>query len=258
MAFATKQKTAFTLAEVLITLGIIGVIEAITLPALIQKQNEKVTVTRLKKAYSVLSQAYMMAVSEYGTPDEWGMKNKTPIYDDKGQITGYDSSGLELERAYLTKFMKGQNCNSALECFSGEVKVMNLAKTPDNNIIDLKADSSFALSDGTVIMFGNIISSNCTYRDLKPNVCSDILVLWPDKKGQIIRGINDFMFYMTKDGLVPHGRQDSPNFPFEAYCSLTSTSRNNGHGCTAWVLYNENMDYLHCSDLSWNGKKKCK
>ena len=31
----------------------------------------------------------------------------------------------------------------------------------------------------------------------------------------------------------------------------------NGAGCAAWVLLNENLDYLHCADLSWNGKKKC-
>ena len=32
----------------------------------------------------------------------------------------------------------------------------------------------------------------------------------------------------------------------------------NGYGCTAWVIYNENMDYLHCNDLNWDGKKSCK
>ena len=25
----------------------------------------------------------------------------------------------------------------------------------------------------------------------------------------------------------------------------------------AWVILNENMDYLKCKDLSWNGKNKC-
>ena len=258
MYFWDKRKTGFTLAEVLITLGIIGVVAAMTLPALIQKQQEKATVVRLKKAYSILSQAYMFAVQEYGTPDTWGMSGKQPINDDKGQITGYDSSGIELERAILTKFMKGQKCNSVFECFSGNVTVMNLAKTVDNKKLDLKAHPVFALNDGTVILFGSVFSPNCTRMDLKPNACSDILVLWPDKKGQIIRGINDFMFFLTKDGIVPHGREASPVFPFETHCSLTSTNRNNGHGCTAWVLYNGNMDYLHCSGLSWNGKKKCK
>lgn len=37
----------------------------------------------------------------------------------------------------------------------------------------------------------------------------------------------------------------------------TSYERITGGGCTAWVIFNENMDYLHCDDLSWNGKTKC-
>jgi hypothetical protein len=28
--------------------------------------------------------------------------------------------------------------------------------------------------------------------------------------------------------------------------------------CATWVMANENFDYLHCDDLSWNGKTKCK
>lgn len=42
------KKAAFTLAEVLITLGIIGVVAAMTMPSLIQNYQEKATVTKLK------------------------------------------------------------------------------------------------------------------------------------------------------------------------------------------------------------------
>lgn len=48
-------------------------------------------------------------------------------------------------------------------------------------------------------------------------------------------------------------------FNFESYCNPDSQNRLNGYGCTAWVIYNENMDYLHCrSKLQWSGAKKCK
>ena len=69
------MKKGFALAEVLITLGIIGIVAAMTLPALVQKNQEKVTVTKLKKVYSILSQAYQFAVNDYGTPDLWGFGN---------------------------------------------------------------------------------------------------------------------------------------------------------------------------------------
>ena len=52
-----KNKKAFTLAEVLITLTIIGVIAAITIPNLMQKYTKHQYVVGLKKAYSELSNA---------------------------------------------------------------------------------------------------------------------------------------------------------------------------------------------------------
>lgn len=45
---------------------------------------------------------------------------------------------------------------------------------------------------------------------------------------------------------------------FEKYCNLSKPGNLNGYGCAALVIYNENMDYLYCDDLSWNGKKQCK
>lgn len=47
----------FTLAEVLITLVIIGVIAALTVPSLIHNSNKQETLTGIKKAYSVLQQS---------------------------------------------------------------------------------------------------------------------------------------------------------------------------------------------------------
>ena len=61
-------RLGFTLAEVLITLGIIGVVVALTLPALIANHREKETVVRLKKAYSTLSNAYTEVLNDYGDP----------------------------------------------------------------------------------------------------------------------------------------------------------------------------------------------
>ena len=51
----------FTLAEVLITLGIIGVVAAMTLPVLVQKNNNRVVEVRLMKFYSAINQAVKMA-----------------------------------------------------------------------------------------------------------------------------------------------------------------------------------------------------
>lgn len=58
-----QSKLAFTLAEVLITLGIIGIVAALTLPNLIVDYQKKQTSAQLKKAYSTFAQA--LAKSQY-------------------------------------------------------------------------------------------------------------------------------------------------------------------------------------------------
>ena len=66
-----SRKVAFTLAEVLITLGIIGVVAALTLPNLIENHNRKVVETRLEKVYSTMNQAIRMAELDYGDRENW-------------------------------------------------------------------------------------------------------------------------------------------------------------------------------------------
>jgi len=60
-----KKRFGFTLAEVLITLGIIGVVAAMTIPTLIQNTNSTRFVTQFKKSVSTLSQAALMAQAQY-------------------------------------------------------------------------------------------------------------------------------------------------------------------------------------------------
>lgn len=60
MNYTYRHFTGFTLAEVLITLGIIGVVAALTIPTLISKYQEKVLVENAKRNYSILMQAIQM------------------------------------------------------------------------------------------------------------------------------------------------------------------------------------------------------
>lgn len=65
-----KSRCAFTLAEVLITLGIIGVVAAITIPSLITYTQKKETVTKLQRAISVINQAAKLSFDDNGDPDD--------------------------------------------------------------------------------------------------------------------------------------------------------------------------------------------
>lgn len=60
-----KEYTAFTLAEVLITLGIIGVVAAMTLPTLLTNIQEKVLEAQAKKAKSRVANGYKLMMAHY-------------------------------------------------------------------------------------------------------------------------------------------------------------------------------------------------
>lgn len=89
-----NKKFAFTLAEVLITLGVIGVVSAITMPTLIQNYQKNVTVNRLKETYSILSQAVKMSEIDNGDITEWEFPKNTA------------QSHVEWINKYLVPYMK--------------------------------------------------------------------------------------------------------------------------------------------------------
>ena len=68
ISLSLKKKFAFTLAETLITLGIIGIVAAMTIPTLVTNYQKKQTVTKLQKAISVLNQAYKLSYDDVGEP----------------------------------------------------------------------------------------------------------------------------------------------------------------------------------------------
>ena len=64
-----RGRFGFTLAETLITIGIIGVVSALTIPNLIQEHQNRATVTKLQKGISIINQAYKLSFEEQGEPE---------------------------------------------------------------------------------------------------------------------------------------------------------------------------------------------
>lgn len=89
------QNRGFTLAEILIVLGIIGVVAAITIPTLMANYRKNVVVTRMQKFYTTFNQALMLSELDNGTMDNWTLAT---MYD-------YDSNKLFYE-TYLQKYLK--------------------------------------------------------------------------------------------------------------------------------------------------------
>lgn len=66
-----KKTFGFTLVEILITLGIIGVVAALTIPGLITKIQHRDYTVKLKKFYSTMKQVTMSAEEEFGPVNSW-------------------------------------------------------------------------------------------------------------------------------------------------------------------------------------------
>ncbi len=65
------KKSGFTLAEVLITLGIIGVVAALTMPTIIANYQKEKLISNLKRTYSILGQALVQSQYENGEIKNW-------------------------------------------------------------------------------------------------------------------------------------------------------------------------------------------
>ena len=115
------RKVAFTLAEVLITLGIIGVVAAMTLPTLIGNYQKKQVISQLKKAFSEYAQAMQMAQVENGTLDTWAAIPKA----------NFENSNIEQNRYFGEKYLfpniKTLNVciPTSSECWADNVKNLN-------------------------------------------------------------------------------------------------------------------------------------
>ncbi len=224
-----NKKIAFTLAEVLITLGIIGVVAAITMPTIIQKQNEKATITKLKKEYSVMSNALLNAISEYGDPEHWGTKSYT-YKNDNGDDVENNFADIDV----ITKYLKiVEDCgHEAKGCFAHRYK--RLDDSQERDFENLSYYRKFILADGTLVAiqgYGEPGNGE----------------IWIDINGKNppnIAGKDLFLFYLSNHKIGPY---------FQRKVS------DNGYEASGWILAFDNMDYLHCNDkLSWEGKHSCK
>ena len=135
------MKKAFTLAEVLITLGIIGIISALTLPILVQKYRNIVVETKLKKFYSEINQAIRLAEAEYGDKEAWYLDSNA--YGALGDHGDEDVAGISLHEKWFMKYFgshmtvvqtKYDNKNRPIFYFKdgGILKLMTEVYNPDS------------------------------------------------------------------------------------------------------------------------------
>ncbi len=227
-----NKRFGFTLAEVLITLGVIGVVAALTMPSIINDIRNKQLHTAFKAAYSIFSQAMINMREEEGT----GLRKAFATYD--LSLHAYPRA-----EEFYQKFYAYSKLQVIGECkYSG--KIRNFNKTAD-------AYTSWA---------GKPSSGKESFDDLLSNgMCSSILI----NAGQInvavdvngTRGPNQLghdIFYFKvddNDALQPQKmsreytdeelEDEQFSFVSGAPCSYTSKQQGNGCGCAYYALIDQ-------------------
>ena len=180
------KKCAFTMAEVLITLGIIGIVAAMTLPSVINNIKNKQHEARFKKAYSVLYQAVLQMGNE--NPALWQTYCGNGQYDsDYSFITDFSKQFkvLKLQMSY-TQSLKdiGYKQQNFYRSQSGK-----LVFNPDSH-----DNGAFITQDGMIVF-----SSGCWWDD-----GLDFVVDTNGHRGPNKFGYDVFYFQISKNNqLLP-------------------------------------------------------
>ena len=224
-----KKRAAFTLAEVLITLGIIGVVAAMTIPSVVHNTYNRQLEAAFKKNASAIAQAFALYQADNGVMLHADQIDSAQL---KKLIIKYFDVLHDCDKAWGSKdcVFNGSTVearNVLYKTFNGKSDVNNL------NYFD---DGQFVLKDGSLIMIENAgkNGNNKVYVSVDVNGYNKS----PNKLGHDV-----FTFQLMNDGrLLPMGA-DGTDWQNESnYCSKAASHNLNGLGCTSRALYEK--DYF--------------
>lgn len=173
------MKNGFTLAEVLVTLGIIGVVSAMTLPTLTKNHQRQVYVTQLRKVYNELSQAFEQVITD---------SNAVNLRE-----SNYNGKGDEWFLRNYFKTAKICTGNSVQECFGSDYKNLNGAQVRLRSFVG--SGSNENSTSGTSAILANGASLYITNQyivvDINgkqgPNILGrDLFDIMVDSQGSIV------------------------------------------------------------------------
>jgi len=227
------MEKAFTLAEVLLTLAIIGIVAALTIPAVITKVTKDQYVVALRKAYNTLKAVERKAVQEHGEIKNWNTAT---------------SSNQDAQQFFDTYFKPYfdiiKECKDRDDSCFADGPYTRLDKTGTWSSLDNLNNPSvirIMTSDGISFSFTGSAEDTELAR---------VARFWVDvngRKGPNIIGRDLFGFSLfSKIGIKPHGGYDvdtgEPYAPklIEANCN---TKTGSGHTCAVKILAEGVMSY---------------
>ena len=201
-----KEKlSAFTLAEVLITLGIIGVVAAITIPTLVSKYQMKVFETAFKKQYSVLQNAINYTVQVEGISACYFTligAGYQSVNSDCKQLRQSLVSLLQLQ-SIEQDYYKDYNFKEPDDVIAEGGNSVNIHCNYKN--YSYWGRTWYSTKDGAILMFGS---------DTAPVLIIDV----NGKKGPNKWGYD--VFFMTFSNHNQYNSQEQKIFLTDEFCSL--------------------------------------
>ena len=214
-----KKLMAFTLAETLIVMGVIGIVSALTLPNLNSSTGNKEVVAKVKKIYSNLNDAYGRAEAVYGPANQWFINDST------------DTAKANRAGERVTEFMKiSKNCKITTDgtCFGGEIKKTNTSTKYEDSPNGVNTKYKFITADGTSV-------------SIEKNNVKIIVDIDGPSKGKNATGRDIFVFtYEDGNGVVPLGYNET------LFANLLANVKPSGNGdySAAWITKFDNAEYL--------------
>lgn len=214
-----KRKLAFTLAEVLITLGIIGIVAAITIPQLINNYKAKRLRTQFLKSYSTIQQAFKEMEADDVSTDP----------------TTYNT--LEYYKTFMNYLQAPMDCgigdNKYLPCVymrDSSSKDYKSYKTYDgktNASMILFDDGQIVLQDGTLLLFENYAPRMRVFVSVDLNGYNNKPNRW---------GYDLFTFQLVDNQLKAMGDTGTTYTDLSTYCNVNSQDEYNGIACAKKAL----------------------
>lgn len=227
-----RKKHAMTLTELLVTLVVIGITVALTIPTMIVKNESRGLKESFKKNFSELATATQMVRK-----------------DNEGTLVNAFSYLSDLRNKYISYLSVLKSCDNSKtqQCWHDNKKWNEFSGNP---IDSSPTTPGLMLNNGILIVFEDYFSSSCdstgksntikNYSNL-PNICSNIMIDVNGFKLPNTIGKDIFYIWILSDSIIPWGTQRDDAVVGSIASSETCTSINGGWGCAGKVL--QNIDY---------------
>jgi prepilin-type N-terminal cleavage/methylation domain-containing protein len=238
-----RSARAFTLAEVLVTLIIVGIVSMMVVPQLLNDTKNAELATKLQKESAVVQQALKLLAVDSG-----GAILNNPNFSCSGNVVSCQTtSSANALNDFASRLNIAKNCGSGTGCwYSSPIKYLGGTQA-DPNLENLWNNNygKAILADGTLITVF-IYNGNCSGNFGSPPVdsplynslCGTLTVDVNGKTGPNQYGRDVFEFWIARKGVYPMGI-----FNDGMTCSTLSNTYNSSWGCSGNIFKDSGMKY---------------